>query len=94
MPDEKLSFCSLCNLQHYGEECPQCAIKNWRADKNGGWIVAILLLPFAFIGFTVGLVFDGLKAGFLEASGAWSKSFAALRKPKPDMKVVAKKVEE
>lgn len=88
---EQLRYCHTHKVEHgEQEDCPVCAVDSWRSDRNGGWLVAFILFPFALAGFLAGLAWEGLRVGFLEALGCWSKAMAVIRKPAPPVKTVVK----
>jgi hypothetical protein len=60
-----------------------CERKMWASNRRNGFVIALMLLPIALVGFLVGIVFSALRAGFEEGSGIWKTVFGFIQKPRP-----------
>lgn len=83
MEEAKQNLCLWCGKWHMGSQCQPCELEIWRSNKRNGLFMTAILFPLTVVGFFLGLIYSGLKAGFDEGKGAWKVATKFIRAARP-----------
>jgi len=75
--------CDWHNLTYERPDCPKCALETWKAQRNGGRMIALIVWPFWLAGLILGTIIGAFLSSFKEFLALWDDSWKYIRAEKP-----------